>query len=160
MLTVVSRCWRTHFSRKTVTANPHEQGDRESTSGTTAGCGWPSESWRLSIFGRNPEARRSDPQCLVSACMSKSLFDNGWSSRDPRRSTGFRYCGRAAVQSRILIRALRIDQAGNSTFPEFLTSSWRAGVVRYDVDFTARSVAYYGCNGEEYIEEYPAIDVK
>jgi uncharacterized protein YbcV (DUF1398 family) len=59
-----------------------------------------------------------------------------------------------------LITALRIDQAGNSTFPEFLTSSWRAGVVRYDVDFTARTVAYYGCNGEEYIEEYPAIDVK
>ena len=59
-----------------------------------------------------------------------------------------------------LIAALRTDQAGNSTFLEFLTSSWRAGVVRYNVDFTARTVAYYGCNGEEYIEEYPAIDVK
>jgi len=28
-----------------------------------------------------------------------------------------------------LIRALRTDQAGESTFPEFLTASWRAGVV-------------------------------
>jgi uncharacterized protein YbcV (DUF1398 family) len=59
-----------------------------------------------------------------------------------------------------LIAALRTDQAGNSTFPEFLAASWRAGVVRYDVDFTARTVAYYGCHGEEYVEEYPAIDLK
>lgn len=58
-----------------------------------------------------------------------------------------------------LITALRTDQSGNSTFPEFLAASWRAGVVRYDVDFTARTVAYYGCNGEEYIEDYPAVDV-
>ncbi len=58
-----------------------------------------------------------------------------------------------------LIAALRIDQAGQSTFPEFLEASWRAGVVRYDVDFAARTVAYYGCNGEEYIEEYPAVEL-
>jgi len=58
-----------------------------------------------------------------------------------------------------LIAALRTDQAGKSTFPEFLAASWRAGVVRYDVDFRARKVAYYGCNGEEYIEDYPAVEV-
>ena len=58
-----------------------------------------------------------------------------------------------------LVSALRTDQAGNSTFPEFLEASWRAGVVRYDVDFTARKVSYYGCNGEEYVEAYPAIQV-
>ena len=59
-----------------------------------------------------------------------------------------------------LIKALRTDQAGESTFLEFLTASWRAGVLRYDVDFAARTVAYYGCNGEEYIEGYTAVDVK
>lgn len=59
-----------------------------------------------------------------------------------------------------LIAALRTDQAGNSTFPEFLAASWRAGVVRYDVDFAARTVAYYGVNGEEYVEAYPAVDLK
>lgn len=59
----------------------------------------------------------------------------------------------------VLIAALRTDQAGKSTFPEFLAASWRAGVVRYEVDFQARSVAYYGCNHEEYIEEYPAVEV-
>ncbi len=58
-----------------------------------------------------------------------------------------------------LISALRTDQAGNSTFPEFLAASWRAGVVRYDVDFMARTVAYYGCNSEEYVEEYPAVEI-
>jgi len=58
-----------------------------------------------------------------------------------------------------LIAALRTDQAGKSTFPEFLAATWRAGVVRYDVDLLARRVAYYGCNGEEYIEDYPAVDV-
>jgi uncharacterized protein YbcV (DUF1398 family) len=35
----------------------------------------------------------------------------------------------------------------------------RAGVVRYDVDFAARKVTYHGCNGEEYIEDYRAVDV-
>ncbi|HEX5236125.1 MAG TPA: DUF1398 family protein [Silvibacterium sp.] len=58
-----------------------------------------------------------------------------------------------------LITALRIDQAGNSTFPEFLEATWRAGVVRYDVDFAAHSVAYLGCNGEEYVEAYPAVEI-
>jgi uncharacterized protein YbcV (DUF1398 family) len=58
-----------------------------------------------------------------------------------------------------LVKALRIDQAGESTFAEFLESSWRAGVVRYDVDFSARTVAYYGCNGEEYIEAYSDVRI-
>jgi uncharacterized protein YbcV (DUF1398 family) len=58
-----------------------------------------------------------------------------------------------------VIAALRIDQAGESTFPQFLEASWRAGVVRYDVDFAARTVAYLGCNGEEYIEAYPAVQI-
>jgi len=58
-----------------------------------------------------------------------------------------------------LIAALRTDQAGKSTFPEFLAATWRAGVVRYDVDFAARRVSYYGSQGEVYVEDYPAVDV-
>ena len=58
-----------------------------------------------------------------------------------------------------LIAALRTDQAGGSTFSEFLMASWRAGIVRYDVDFNARTVAYYGCNDEEYVEAYPAVEL-
>jgi len=59
-----------------------------------------------------------------------------------------------------LIVALRIDQAGNSTFPQFLESAWQAGVVMYEVDFAARKVSYFGCNGEVYVEEYPAVEIK
>lgn len=58
-----------------------------------------------------------------------------------------------------LIKALRIDQAGESTFPQFLAASWQAGVVRYEVNFSARTVTYYGAKGEMYIEEYPAVKV-
>jgi uncharacterized protein YbcV (DUF1398 family) len=59
-----------------------------------------------------------------------------------------------------LVVALRTDQAGLSTFPEFLNASWHAGVVRYDVDFVARRCIYYGATDEEYVENYPAVDVK
>ena len=64
-----------------------------------------------------------------------------------------------AFDEAALIEALRVDQAGESTFPEFLNASWRAGVVRYDVDLEAHTVAYQGCNGEEYIEAYPSVTV-
>jgi uncharacterized protein YbcV (DUF1398 family) len=59
-----------------------------------------------------------------------------------------------------LIAALRTDQAGKSTFSEFLEACWRAGVVRYEVDFMERTVGYYGGNGEEYVEAYPAVEVE
>ena len=65
-----------------------------------------------------------------------------------------------AFDREALITALRTDQAGNSTFPEFLAASWRAGVVRYDVDFAERVVVYYGANGEEYAEHYPAVEIR
>jgi uncharacterized protein YbcV (DUF1398 family) len=58
-----------------------------------------------------------------------------------------------------LIKALRIDQAGNSTFPEFLKASWEAGVVSYTVDFEERVVIYYGVLGESYAENYPAVEI-
>ena len=64
-----------------------------------------------------------------------------------------------AFDEEALIKALRVDQAGESTFPEFLDASWQAGVVRYDVDLEVRTVAYQGCNGEEYIESYPSVTV-
>lgn len=53
-----------------------------------------------------------------------------------------------------LIVALRRDQRGEGTFPEFLESAWRAGVVSYEVDFAARTCVYFGANGEQYLEEY------
>ncbi len=58
-----------------------------------------------------------------------------------------------------LIRALRTNQAGESTFPEFLIAAWNAGVVSYDVDFIGRTVTYYGAGEESYVESYPAVKV-
>ncbi len=51
-----------------------------------------------------------------------------------------------AFDEEALIKALRVDQADESTFPEFLDASWRAGVVCYDVHLEVRTVAYHGCN--------------
>lgn len=58
-----------------------------------------------------------------------------------------------------LIKALKIDQEGNSTFPEFLKSAWEAGVVSYVVNFEKRLVSYYGIYGESYTESYPAVEI-
>jgi len=54
-----------------------------------------------------------------------------------------------------LIAVIRSDQAGHTTFPEFLQGAWSAGVVHYDVDFSARTVSYYGSLNEVYVEAYP-----
>lgn len=56
-----------------------------------------------------------------------------------------------------LTEAIKIDQAGESTFPEFLDAAWKAGVSSYTVDFAKRTVSYYGCHGESYFEGYPAV---
>ncbi len=58
-----------------------------------------------------------------------------------------------------VIKAIRTDQAGESTFPEFLDAAFRAGVIRYVADFDARTVTYYGVTGESYVEDYPAVAV-
>jgi len=58
-----------------------------------------------------------------------------------------------------LITALRTDQEGRGTFPDFLQAAWRAGVVRYDVDLEKRTVAYFGIRGECYTEAYPSVDI-
>lgn len=58
-----------------------------------------------------------------------------------------------------LIKALRIDQAGESTFFEFLQSIWNAGVLWYDVDFEKRVVVYGGAQGETYVESYSEVTI-
>lgn len=64
-----------------------------------------------------------------------------------------------AFDGEALIRAIRRDQAGESTFPEFLQASWRAGVTGYVVDFKARTVEYEGCAGERYVEPYSTVEI-
>lgn len=59
-----------------------------------------------------------------------------------------------------LIRALRTDQEGLSTFPEFIKATWEAGVISYDVNFDKRECVYYGSNGERYVESYTSVELK
>ena len=58
-----------------------------------------------------------------------------------------------------IIKALKDDQTGLTSFPEFLNAAWQAGVVSYIVDFEKRSVSYFGVLGECYTEAYPAIEI-
>jgi uncharacterized protein YbcV (DUF1398 family) len=56
-----------------------------------------------------------------------------------------------------LIAALRADQSGRSTFPEFLVAIWKAGVAWYDVDLIGRTCTYYGVDDGVYVETYPEV---
>jgi uncharacterized protein YbcV (DUF1398 family) len=58
-----------------------------------------------------------------------------------------------------LIGALRADQGGLTAFPEFVRGCWKAGIVWYDVDLTARTCTYYGADGDNYVETYPAVEL-
>ncbi|MER6319399.1 DUF1398 family protein [Streptomyces sp. NPDC001581] len=58
-----------------------------------------------------------------------------------------------------LVAALRSDQAGETSFPEFVEGCWKAGVVWYDVDLNARTCTYYGADGDDYTESYPGVDI-
>ena len=58
-----------------------------------------------------------------------------------------------------LISALRADQSGETTFPEFLMNTWKSGIVKYEVNFIERYVIYYGAAGEEYKETYPSVEI-
>lgn len=58
-----------------------------------------------------------------------------------------------------LLNTLRTDQAGQTSFPNFLMNTWRSGVVKYEVNFIDRYVIYYGANGEKYKETYPIVEI-
>ena len=73
-------------------------------------------------------------------------------------SAGF--CDVPPFDEAALIHALRTDQAGNSSFEEFLSSCWAAGIVSYEVDFDARTVDYRGAAGEVYSEAYPHVSTE
>lgn len=58
-----------------------------------------------------------------------------------------------------VIDALRADQAGRTTFPQFLDAIWSAGVTGYVVDFDQRTATYSGIDCETYVENYPLVEV-
>jgi uncharacterized protein YbcV (DUF1398 family) len=58
-----------------------------------------------------------------------------------------------------VIDALRADQAGHTTFPQFLAAIWSAGVTAYVVDLDQRTVTYRGIDNVTYVERYPAVQI-
>jgi uncharacterized protein YbcV (DUF1398 family) len=58
-----------------------------------------------------------------------------------------------------LVRALRADQAGESTLPEFMTACWAAGVTTYEVDTAARICTYRGSLDDVYVERYADVQL-
>ena len=69
-------------------------------------------------------------------------------------------CEVARFKRDSLFHALRTDQAGKSSFPEFLKSSREAGVVNNDVDLENRKVTCHGVHGESDVEAYPAVEIR
>jgi uncharacterized protein YbcV (DUF1398 family) len=59
-----------------------------------------------------------------------------------------------------LIKALRKDQSGRSSFSEFINEIWNAGVTSYNVNFELRICTYFGVLGESYKEEYAGVDIR
>ncbi|KYG62388.1 hypothetical protein AZI86_16260 [Bdellovibrio bacteriovorus] len=64
-----------------------------------------------------------------------------------------------AFDKNAFINILRISQNGDSTFPEFIKSTWESGVVSYVADLINRKVTYYGALGESYVEDFPAVKI-
>lgn len=102
---------------------------------------------------------RGHAKHLVPAGMPELISDKRRSPDDAGSATHNRLMDAPAFSREALIAALRIDQAGESTFPQLLHATRRTGVVRYDADSQERTVAYFGCNGEEYIEAYSSAEV-
>lgn len=63
-------------------------------------------------------------------------------------------------ENNAFIKILRVSQNGDSTFPEFLKSTWETGIVNYEADLIQRKVSYFGAEGESYVEDYPAVEIK
>ena len=58
-----------------------------------------------------------------------------------------------------LVQNIRANQEGKISFSEFLFSLWKAGVIRYEVDFSKRQMSYFGAFDQVYQENYPVVDI-
>jgi hypothetical protein len=109
------------------------------------------ETLRLAGVTRKP---------LVSARVPELIVDRVWAGSDGWSPLGVRYRGCAGFQSRRADCGASDRRAGTARSPSFWPHCGTPGSFAYDVDFAARTVGYFGCNGEEYIEPYPAVDLK
>ena len=63
------------------------------------------------------------------------------------------------LDRRALLTALRSDQAGRTTFTEFVQGCRQAGIVRFEVDLAARTCTYFGADDDHYVETYPTVEI-
>jgi uncharacterized protein YbcV (DUF1398 family) len=68
-------------------------------------------------------------------------------------------CEVPAFDRGAVIDALRADQAGHTTFDQFLAAIWSAGVTSFVVDLDQRTVTYRGIDNATYVESYPALEI-
>jgi uncharacterized protein YbcV (DUF1398 family) len=78
----------------------------------------------------------------------------------PTASTVYVLADTAVLKQGDTLQAvIRADQAGETTYAEFVASSWAAGVIAYQVDLDVRTCTYHGAHGEHYVETYDPVDV-
>lgn len=96
--------------------------------------------------------------CVVSSMTTRYRTDHG--TVVDQQAPLAEGLGRVADFDRdAVIAAIRRDQRGESTYPEFMVDIWHAGVVTYDVDLAARTCTYRGLHPavDVYVEAYPAV---
>jgi uncharacterized protein YbcV (DUF1398 family) len=53
--------------------------------------------------------------------------------------------------------AIRTDQAGTATFPEFMATIWTAGVLAYDVGLATSTCTHHGADSAGYVESFDPV---
>ena len=83
--------------------------------------------------------------------MPEHVLDQGWTGGDPGLTICVKHDRRSTFDREALIRAVRTDQAGESTFPEFLTASWHQGWS---------GTTSISRRERSYVEAYPAVEIE
>ena len=100
-----------------------------------------------SVDSRSCRSRSTLPVSMVSTATGVDDYDLSGRSWRRRRLAGparGRLSRVADFDRDAVIGAIRRDQLGQSTYPEFMLDIWHAGVVAYDIDLAARTCTYLG----------------
>lgn len=78
---------------------------------------------------------------------------DGQTHVEPMQHSGWKVAGSFSQEA--LIKALRLVQADEIRYPEFLKQATSAGTAGYRVFLTGRKVIYFGRKGEFHVENFP-----
>ncbi len=105
-------------------------------------------------------------KALIEAGVESYLIDLASGSATYYMSTGETHSERLShlpgdvaqdFSSSDLVAAIRMAQADQIRYPEFLRRSLAAGTVAYWAYLTGKKVIYFGRKGEIHIEEFPRL---